>query len=205
LDLRSTILARNKLIKQGQSPQTHNLTLSPNFTVTSDGHNLFDDVPPTGFVTVTSDQVNKMTCFNPLANYGGLTETMRPAACGDGSVAARDEGGTGISVDQRGEDRPVGAETDVGAFECQSGECGQTGAPGVPPPDPGLGGESATGTKEPGANLKREAASRVTTYQPSIPADLVVGRVLLIPKNSQSVWHDPLGIEDIVVSLLPTR
>jgi hypothetical protein len=212
LDLRSTVMARNKIIKQGQPPETHNLGLGLNFEEDSEGFNLFDDQPQQEFTLQTSDHPNTMTCFNPLANNGGPTRTLRPARCGDGTVAARDNGGpaAGISDDQRGEDRPVptGGNTDVGAFECQSGECGQSLAPSAPPP--GFGGDSTGGSKQMNENVDPEMSPNVTSNAPSSQPSLagafgepVTARLLLTPDNPRSVWHDPLGID--LFGLLPTR
>jgi hypothetical protein len=72
LILKSSVVANN----HAQQAGTENLA-GP---TTSQGYNLFNDTP-NDFVPHPKDQVNTTVCFDPLADYGGETETLRPRMC----------------------------------------------------------------------------------------------------------------------------
>ena len=91
-------------------------------TLTSQGNNLFGlNNNPGGCPTTASDVVPTQTTItsilSPLANNGGPTQTQALPA---GSPAI-DAGANpdGLTTDQRGLSRTVGAGTDIGSFEVQ--------------------------------------------------------------------------------------
>jgi len=98
---------------------------------TSNGHNLDGD--GTCFTDGGTDLVNTDPMLAPLANYGGVTNTMAlcsgvgvpDASCTGVSQAidAGDDAVTGpplnLSTDQRGSPRLSGAHVDIGAYEAQ--------------------------------------------------------------------------------------
>jgi hypothetical protein len=124
---------------------------------------LFDDRP--SGTAGTGDLFRKPTCFLSLTDNGGSsqfahTQTMEPMACAQSTVWALNGGpSTGLSDDQRTFTRPVGAATDIGAFECQTNECDETelGAPS--------GGNGVSPVLA--AALPTTASQAQTTYEPS--------------------------------------
>ena len=118
----STVTVKNSIIA--------NSTLRPNcanFFGSTLGVNFADDASCTGFMQVTSPQLN----LGVLAANGGQTQTV---ALGAGSIAidaAIDciliDGTTAVTADQRGVVRPKGAACDAGAFEVIDNGTTQTG------------------------------------------------------------------------------
>jgi|GEM_PF-4975839 len=110
LNVNSTIVAGNG---------SENCNITGTSTLVSDGHNL-DTAETCGF-TEASDLENAIAGLRPLADNGGptLTHALAPDS------QAVDTGGTALTVDQRGEPRPVdgdgdtNADADIGAFEAQ--------------------------------------------------------------------------------------
>jgi hypothetical protein len=78
-----------------------------------------------------------------LDNYGGPTQTQKLGAGSPAIDAA--SGCPPPSTDQRGVTRPQGSACDIGAFECQTGECGAVAAT----PTPTQPGATATPTPTP--------------------------------------------------------
>ncbi|MEM7156212.1 MAG: choice-of-anchor Q domain-containing protein [Myxococcota bacterium] len=88
---------------------------TPNLTF---GYNVFAD---DSCDTAPNDLTNTDLQVGPLADNGGPTPTMMPLP---GSPMIDAFGGVWVSpVDQRGESRNPGDDMDVGAVECQPGEC----------------------------------------------------------------------------------
>jgi len=103
--------------------------------------------------------------LQPLANNGGPTLTQ---ALGGGSPAID----TGDSCppppnDQRGVSRPQGSACDIGAFECQTGECGGVGPTATPTPTSTPAGvATATPTNTPTSTPTAVAATPTRTATP---------------------------------------
>jgi hypothetical protein len=206
LVLRSTLMAYN--MAHG-SPS--NIDYYPAggsaYPIDSENYNLLDDEEPGNWESPApgDDQFETEVCFHTagLTNNNGPTETYELAKCDDVTSAAIDAGGPddhNLGDDQRGEDRVEGNATDVGSFECQSGECQSEGGEPIPPP-PGndLTPDSSGFTNDSDTETERDAA-------PPVPADMTVpatrrvadasewvfGRVLPIQTDALALWDDPL-------------
>ena len=116
----NSILANNY---RGEGNTVDNLFQDPNApgNVTTQGINLSDTAPP-GFGA--SDLTNVAPLLGPLSDNGGATVTHALLA-GSPALDAAD-GGSCLSIDQRGEPRPADgnddevAACDIGAYEAQS-------------------------------------------------------------------------------------
>lgn len=118
--LRGTLLAFNGSSTSGAG------------TVLSFGYNLATDAPP-GFTGV-GDLVNASPSLLPLADNGGPTLTHALAATSP-AIDAADCGallpaGDVLTVDQRGQPRPLFSGCDIGAFERVTLPVGPPGPPG---------------------------------------------------------------------------
>ncbi len=85
--------------------------------------------------------------LGPLANNGGLTETMLPGA-GGSAIGAVPAASCGVHEDQRGMPRPGAGKTncDAGAVETQNGEQPSDGGGGNTPGGGGGGGAGGGGS-----------------------------------------------------------
>jgi hypothetical protein len=123
--LENTIVADNTAAN-GTGDATGAPTPGPNIdgAVTSNGHNLIGNATEATGFTGTGDQTGANPMLEPLADNGGPTQTMKPAA---GSPAIDAGVAAGATLDQRGMPRtvddpgvanaPTSDGIDIGAFE----------------------------------------------------------------------------------------
>jgi hypothetical protein len=104
------------------------------------------------------------TSLQALGDNGGPTQTQ---ALGTGSPAINAAVGCPPpSTDQRGISRPQGSACDIGAFECQAGECGLgvvTGTPTSTPTNTPVGVATSTPTNTPTSTPTTVAATPTRT------------------------------------------
>ena len=110
--------------------------------ITNGGGNLQFPGTTCGVTITTGDPL-----LQALAANGGPTQTR---ALGSGSPALNAASGCPPpATDQRGIGRPQGSACEIGAFECQTGECGAIAATATPTNTP-VGVATATPTNTPG-------------------------------------------------------
>lgn len=109
----STVKPQNTIVAGGTAAAGPNCAVMPKSAIQSQGHNL-DSLNDCGF-TAAGDIVNTDPLLGPLADNGGITQTMALAP----SSPANDVAASAACppTDQRGALRPAGAGCDIGAFE----------------------------------------------------------------------------------------
>jgi hypothetical protein len=109
----STVKPQNTIVAGGTAATGPNCAVTPKSAIQSQGHNL-DSLNDCGF-TAAGDIVSTEPLLGPLADNGGITQTMALAL----SSRAIDAAASAACppTDQRGVLRPAGAGCDIGAFE----------------------------------------------------------------------------------------
>jgi hypothetical protein len=111
----TTLLFGNTVLVQNSAATEPTCAFGGGATVTSEGHNVQDGNDPNCNFSPTADKVNTNPQLGPLADNGGPTSTLLPAA-GSPLIDAGDAGNC-TTADQRGVPRPQRAGCDIGAVE----------------------------------------------------------------------------------------
>jgi hypothetical protein len=138
--LRSTIVSGNSAVSIG------NELYHESGTITVDSYNLFGHsgksnaqaffgfTPGVKDITATSDGTKPTgldAILNPLADNGGATQTHALSVCSP-AIDLDVTCSAGVTIDQRGVSRPIGAGCDAGSFEFGATASSDTDGDGTP-------------------------------------------------------------------------
>jgi gliding motility-associated-like protein len=114
----------NSIIALNQAKNVNDIYIEKGVTFTSKGGNFFGTIKSNNTLTLQSTDITKGDpLLSPLANNGGMTQTLMPLP-GSSVVNKGVKIASTTQKDQRGDTRIVGSIVDIGAVESQSPTCG---------------------------------------------------------------------------------
>jgi hypothetical protein len=115
----SQVNITNSIVAGNSATQAADIYNGSGSTVTAGGFNIVQSLTGLGTVNGAASVIVADPLLAPLANYGGLTQTMPPQTQSPAIDAGASSAAAGLSYDQRGPGYPrqVGGAVDIGAVE----------------------------------------------------------------------------------------